>query len=313
MRRFLYLLRLLIMPGMLIFPLRVMADGVPVAPLHPEELENGETVFRLQNDYFLMEIHPESGGVRSLRPKEGDELLAGSIQTLPFPEPVLAQARPQIDGETPPLWQARAWVTSEAHQVVMLSQTFSDPANIRITQIITLLNDRPEISWSTRITAVAPPALPPEPFTTVPLSLPDPENAPSAFWFPSQTGETPTCGEWLQAPSLPESRITGTLVVQFPQHLLFLQQDWRMEDGAVLDPVLTTQSAAPEAHAALRWSATLPDDLPPQGWTALHDLRLRMQPIEPVVNADDAGADAADDTEADAVVGIETICDLLTP
>ena len=264
-------------------------DGVPVAPLPPETLESGEQIFRVRNARIEILVAPASDGMVSLRHLDGENVLSGPVTVLPFPLEIMESALPVVEGEDVPRWQARGWVTSENWQVVMLTQTFGPPVNMRVNQVITLPADRGEVHWHTRMTSLSPSDLAATPALTWPTPFQD-----NTHWRRAREDEETVCDHWAeQAP--PAAPFSAKTLASLGPGGLFQkwQSTWTVEDGAELTPRLRfkNRDATHDQDPKYVWKAELPDLMPPQGWTLVHDLKWSVR----------------------HAVEIDEICNFLTP
>lgn len=245
-------------------------DAFPVAPLAPVTTTEGAEVYRLQNTWMEVLVDPEAGGVVSIRHRDGENLVGGTVATHPahgeLPYPVLSAG---MEEPPPPRWQSRGWITGDGTRVVMLTQTFSHPLHVRVTRLVQLPPDSRMVVWNTRMTALAPSVSPPAPHLAfLPVfeagSLwsrrpPDPTDEAAAPWLRS-------------APRYGRADFTE-FAVESNSLLSHWKSVWSLEDGETLPATLKV------GDDALNCVPALPETLPPQGWTLVHDLVLTLHPL----------------------------------
>ena len=250
------------------------ADDIPVAPLPRVVLANGRMGFRLQNERLEVVVDPEAGGVVAVSHRGGTNLLRGTVHTSPIggdlPEPEPLPLELELDSGPIPRWQARGWITGEGTRVVMLTQSFSAPVHMRVTRIVQLPAEGSRVLWSTRMTALAPTDVERTPLTTW---TPRFEDA-SVWTIPADPGGMDeTCGPWLRTPSLPDTPFAPQLAVELPETLAMWRSSWELEDSGPLSAMASTRDGD------ILCRPVLPPDLPPQGWTLVHELTLTLHPL----------------------------------
>lgn len=242
-----------------------------MAHLAPTTLESGEQVFRLRNTRIEVTVAPASDGIVSLRHVDGSNVLSGPVTVLPYPLEIMEQALPMVEGNIVPRWQARGWVTSENWQVVMLTQTFGPPVNMRVNQVITLPAERREVHWQTRMTSLSPSEFPATPALTWPTPL-----QPQHQWRTAGEDDETVCTHWAEVDPSSDPISTQRLASLGPGGLFQKWESrWTIEDGPELDSILNLKDLqdTPNPDQRYQWNTEMPDQLPQQGWTLVHDLK----------------------------------------
>lgn len=246
----------------------VRGDAFPVAPLAPVPTPEGGKVYRLQNTWMEVVVDPAAGGVVSIRHRDGDNLLEGPVTPLPapgdLPYPLLSV---ETDDTRHPRWQSRGWITGDGTRVVMLTQTFRPPLHIRVSSMIQLPPEARRVHWNTRMTT---------------LAVPDISPTPRLVWRPRMKGrllwarhQDPPAdpGEWVRSPPPLGTNMHPEIAVESHTLLALWKSKWHMEDGERLP------SSLRDTRDSLICEPSLPDDLPPRGWTLVHDLVLTLHPL----------------------------------
>ncbi|WFB35070.1 hypothetical protein P3T73_12960 [Kiritimatiellota bacterium B12222] len=220
----------------------LFADDVPVAPLTKISEPTWGEIYQLSSEGLTVWVSPATAGIVSLKFKGDDEMLEKPIQISAF------SATAQTDPA--PLWENRAWRTSEGRQVVMLTQNFGPPLSLRIVHLIELSASGEQLRQTTRITATGP-------------------------------GDPELLAPQLHIALTPPDRILKKEQLIFTQvQDLLCQWESRWEIEMPAQFLSNTLHYAPaEGHPNFTSTPEKSFSLPPQGWTMIHSILLDVSTL----------------------------------